>query len=105
MLESGALFGWLCGGLIAAGLPAVCIEAGGTWRAAAATQQDRPRRCPGSGASRPDRLSFGRVFRWPPLAGAQSAAKVRFHLTEEIRIAERPAGALVLAEVICVALL
>jgi len=27
VLESGALSGWLCGGLVAAGLPAVCIDA------------------------------------------------------------------------------
>jgi transposase len=27
VLESGALSGWLCGGLVAAGLPAVCVDA------------------------------------------------------------------------------
>ena len=27
VLESGALSGWLCGGLVEAGLPALCIDA------------------------------------------------------------------------------
>lgn len=31
----------------------------------------------------------------PPLAGAQAAAKARFQLTDEARVTERPAGALV----------